>query len=165
MHEFGIQETWGDTKSMSIHRSGFHIFFLIQCHCQKPDVAIQWQLALSLIFKPSLRRNLMSYYVLQWEWDIIFTTLSTLRSIYTLLRKMTVLKLKKWLSPIATHRGWTVWTSVPSRLTLNRRWARAPHQPHAILKKVGAKIMWTWVTTAPQVAVTILCRLCNCGGF
>lgn len=90
---------------MSVHCSGFHMSSFMHCHCQKPHAGTQWQLALSLMFKPSLMRNVMSSYVLQCEWGVIFTMLSTLGSIHMSLRRMTILKQRKWLSPIVTHRG------------------------------------------------------------
>lgn len=146
-----MQEAWGDTKFMSIHCWGFHIPFFVHCHCQQPYANIQWQLALSLIFKPSLMRNLMSSSVLLCGINGIQSLLFyPLSGVYMLLRKMAVFKLKKWLSPIVTHRGQNTWMSVHSPLTLSRRWAQVPHQPHTILWKVGAKITWTWVSNCPS---------------
>lgn len=114
-------------------------------------------------FKLSLMKNLVSYCILRCEWDIIFTMLTLLRSIYRLLRKMTLPNLKKKkkrFSSIVTYKGLkSTPTSIQSLLTLSRRWAQVPPQSHTSLWRVGAKLLWTWVTTAPQVAVTILCQL------
>lgn len=104
----------------------------------------------------------MDYYLLQCEWHIIFIPS---QEYLCYLRKMTLLKLKKWFSPVATNKGLKSlqWASTHCwPLVVGQH--RSPTKPVPSCKRWRLKSHGRG-SPLPQVATVVLCRLCNAGGF